>query len=152
MEYEYRLLSEEKAAEINAKGLKDNLGRKKDINRGDSVTTKDESVIFQQIWIAKNYNIENEQDVYFLLYKNNYYYIEATDHIDGEPIENGRHRYFTYDISSIMRMIEDQNQKDSWEELLKVLKEVLYVWSEHCLKQRPGNQTSVKVLFRGEEI
>lgn len=152
MEYEYRLLSEGKAAEINAIGLKDKLGRNKDINRGDSVTTKDESIVFQQIWVAKNYNIENEPDIYFLLYKNNYYYIEAKSSIHGEYIEGGQHRYFTYNIMAILNMVINENQNDSFEELVKILKEVLYVLSVHTLKQKPGNKTSVKLLYKGEEV
>ena len=52
MKFEYRYLSERRAAEIDAMGIITSNGQKLTINYTECITNEDESVIFQIIFIA----------------------------------------------------------------------------------------------------
>lgn len=66
MEFEYRYLSEERAKEIDAQGFIANWqGQKLVINNGESVTNKDETIVFQQTRVSHE---DYEPDEYFLAY------------------------------------------------------------------------------------
>lgn len=149
MEFEYRKLSEKRAGEIDASGVKDNNGRNLDINSSRSVTTEDETVVFQQIYFAKNYNVENEKDAFILVYKNNYYIVYARSTIRGVAKDGGQHRYYTYNVSSIIK--ELGNEELTLKQILSILKQVLYVISDFSLRPRPENKTFIELLYNGEE-
>ncbi len=149
MEYEYRYLSEERAAEIDSKGFTNNLGRKRYINSGRSVTNYNETVVFQQTWVSH----ENEEaDTYFLAYKENYYFIDVfTLDTFGKDIDGCVCWCFVYNIVNIY---SSKFNKEEYllNELLEVLKGVLYVRSQHIGLRKGENKTEITVMYKGEEV
>ena len=69
MKFEYRYLSEERASEIDAMGIITPRGKKLRINYTKCITNEDESIVFQIIFHAMGYYVENEVDQYLLFYK-----------------------------------------------------------------------------------
>lgn len=149
MEYEYREISQEKAEIINSKGFVNNIGKKICINSIKSVTNKDETVIFRQTWFSHENEVPSE---YFFIYRKTYYFIDIfRREIWEEEGENCKYWCFKYDIVKIYNTQKGEKEY-SIEEILKVLKEVLYVNSEHIGKRNDDDRTKIIVMYKGEEI
>ncbi len=150
MEYEYRELSEERAREIDAKGFKDNLGKKIFINSMESVTNKDETVVFQQTWFSHE---KDEPDEYLLFYKGYYYFIDMfLKEIKGEKLDGCDCWHYTYDVSRIYNTVSDVKDYPT-EEILKTLKDVLYVKRYYGKRiRKPDEKVIIKLMYKEEEI
>jgi len=149
MEYEYRYLSEEKAAELDAKGLVNNLGKKININSIKSVVNNDETVIFRQIWFSHE---QDDPDVHIFVYNDWYYFIDIFRvKVWGKITDNSKCWCFKYDIVDIHSTISNA-QEYSLDELLKELKKVLYINSEHIGRKKVGDKTEIVVMYKGKEL
>ncbi len=150
MEYEYRKLSEEKARKIDAKGFTNNFGTKLSINSGESVTNKDETVVFRQTWHSHE---KDEPDEYFLAYKEYYYFIDIfLKEIRGEKVEGCDWWYYTYDVSQIYNTMQEAKDYPT-EEIVEVLKNVLYIKIYYGKRMRkPDEKVILKVMYKGEVI
>ncbi len=149
MEYEYRYLSDEKAAEINSKGFVNNMGKKVNINSIKSVVNNNETVIFRQIWFSHE---QDDPDVYFLAYNGCYYLIDIFRvRVWGEIRDNCKCWCFKYDIVDIHSTTSNAMEY-SLSELLKELKKVLYINSEHIGRRKVDDKTKITVVYKGEEI
>lgn len=150
MEYEYRYLSEERAAEIDSKGFTDNLGRKIHINSGESVTNKDETVVFQQTWFSH----ENEEpDEYFLEYKSCYYFIDMyIKSITGENVGENKYWYYVYDIKKIYNT-NYKNEETPDREFIETIRNVVFIKKQYGKKNRKqGDKVFITVMYKGEEV
>lgn len=127
MKFEYRYLSEERAAEIDAMGLKDPNGKNIGINYAKCVTNEDETIVFQKIYFANSYYLEEECDQYLLLYKGHHYYLEMEDRWRKEIKDGKKLHYFKFVIFSVIKEYQDCTSK----EVLSVLKDVLYERGKH---------------------
>ncbi len=149
MEYEYRYLSEEIAAEIDSKGFTDNLGRKIYINSGKSVTNYNETVVFQQTWFSHE---SEESDKYFLAYNGCYYFVDLF-HKDKSEKKNCNCDYYdTYIVSKIVSAKCNKVKYQS-SEILKILKDVITEWNLKISgKINEGDRIFTSLIYKGEEI
>ncbi len=127
MKFEYRYLSEERAAEIDAMGIITPRGRKLRINYTKCITNDDESIVFQIIFHAMGYNVENEVDKYLLFYKG-YKYVLTMHGFWTKKKVYGEIKYHTKWI--IESEIEEEEDCPS-KEVLSVLIEILCERSRH---------------------
>ena len=94
MKFEYRYLSERRAAEIDAMGIITSNGQKLTINYTECITNEDESVVFQQTFVAVPHPNDCVIDIdqYLLFYKE-YQYVLEIDGIWSRKKENGEFKY-----------------------------------------------------------
>ena len=149
MKLECRYLSEKRAADIDALGLRDPYGTKISINYRECVTNEDETIVFQKIYYAHFYNIDYDCDQYLLFYKEHSYILAIRDQWrkeikDGEPFFN-----FKFVICTAI-----QNYADCpAEEVLSVLKDVLYEWGRHKGRELVfGMDIPMEIIYLGEKI
>lgn len=147
MKFEYRYLSEERAAEIDAMGIITPRGRKLRINYTKCITNEDESIVFQRIFHAMGYNVENEVDQYLLFYKG-HKYVLTMHGFWSKKKENGEIKYHTKWI--IESEIEEEEDCPS-KEVLSVLIEILCERSRHLTKDILVEGT-VEIIYRGERV
>lgn len=148
MEYEFRELSEEKSRIINSKGFVNKLGVRLSFNLSECVTTKDETVVFRQIWYSHE---KEEPDVYFLEYNNCYFTIDIFLNIISEQRDDVKYYYYQYDINEIYTKSNDDNYK--LETVIMILKDVVCIWQKNILgRTKEGDKFFVNVLYKGGEI
>lgn len=147
MKFEYRYLSEKRAAEIDAMGLKNPYGNKICINCAKCVTNEEESIVFQQIYFAHFYNIEYDCDQYILFYKGYRYFLE----IEGgfSKVVNGGAVSFHFRF--VILSIIPEREKCSSEEVLSVLKDVLYENERH-IGSDMVLEGDIEIIYKGEKI
>ena len=149
MKLEYRYLSEKRAAEIDALGLKNPTGTKIRINYRECVTNEDETIIFQKVYHATFYNMDHDCDQYLLFYKGNRYILEIEDKWRKEIKDGEKYCYFKFVICTAI-----QNYADCpAEEVLSVLKDVLYEWGRHKGRELVfGMDIPMEIIYLGEKI
>ncbi len=148
MKLEYRYLSEERAREIDALGLKDPYGTKIYINYAKSVTNEEETIIFQKIYHAHFYNTDYDCDQYLLFYKGHRYTLRMEDRWRKEVKDGETFFYFKFVIFSAI-----QNYVDCpAEEVLAVLKNVLYEWGRRGKNTVFGTDIPMEIIYLGEKI
>lgn len=149
MKFEYRFLSEERAAEFDAMGLRDPYGKKISINYSECVTNEDESVVFQQIYFAHFYNVEYDCDEYILFYKGYHYFLEIEDKCNKVIKDGKKFHYFKFIILSTI----PEREKCSSEEVLSVLKDVLYEKGRHIGWDIVlEGDIPIEIIYMGEKI
>ena len=146
MKFEYRYLSEKRAAEIDAMGIITQRGRKLNINYTECITNNDETTIFQIVFHAMGYNVENEINQYLLFYKEHQYVLEI-DGIWSREKENGE---FKYHSKWVIENEIEEKENCSVEEVLSVLIEILCERSRH----RAGKiiEGTVEIIYKGERV
>lgn len=148
MKLEYRYLSEKKAAEIDALGITNPTGRKVPINYRECVTNEDETIVYQIIYHATNYNIDRDYDQYLLFYKGHRYILEVDDCCQKEIKNEETFHYFKSIIYSVIPEYSDC----STEEVLSVLKDVLYEWARHRGRNLVfGMDIPMEIIYLGGE-
>lgn len=123
MKFEYRYLSEKRAAEIDTMGIITPRGHKLRINYTECITNEDESIVFQQILIATPSPPDSGYDIdkYLLFYKGYQYALEIDDSWSKKK-ENGEFKYHSkWTIESV---IEERENRPS-EEVLSVLIDII---------------------------
>ena len=149
MKYEFRRLSPERAKEINEAGVVNRLNRKIDINTNNSITSKNEMIIFRQVWVS---NYDDVPDRYFFLKYDDYYYIDIFCKISGKKDGDTKFYYFTYDIVEVISK-EKNDIKNDTNEILEILKEIILEWNKYTVEsKRPKDKFFVEVKFKGEVI
>lgn len=149
MKFEYRFLSEERAAEIDALGLRDPYGKKISINYLKSVTNEDESIVFQKIYFAHLYNVEYDCDQYILFYKGYHYFLEIEDKLRKETNDGIVSIYFKFIILNTI----SEHENCSLEEVLSVLKDVLYENERHIGSYMVlEGDIPMEIIYMGEKI
>lgn len=149
MEFEYRYLSEEKAAEIDANGFTNTIGTKLRANSGESVTDDDETIVFRQIWCSHEESIPSE---YLLLYKGYYYFVDIylTD-IKGDIVEDKKYWFYKFDVSRIRNAIYESSVCPVGE-IIVLLKSMLYTRHFYGSKTRKqGDEVFVEIMYKGEK-
>lgn len=149
MKLEYRYLSEKRASEIDALGLIDPHGTKIRINYRECVTNEDETIVFRQIYYAHFYNIDHDCDQYLLFYKGHRYILEIDDCCRKE-IKDGETFYY---FKSIIYSTIPEYRDCPTEEVLFVLKDVLYEWARHRGRELVfGMDIPMEIIYLGEKI
>lgn len=149
MKLEYRYLSEKRAAEIDALGLTDPYGKKISINNAESVTNEQETIIFQKIYHAHFYNIDNDCDQYLLFYKGQHYFLKIEDRFRKEIKDGETFFYFKFVVNSTIQSFVDCPS----EEVLSVLKDVLYEYGRHRgWNTVLGMDIPMEIIYLGEKI
>lgn len=150
MEFEYRKLSAERAKEIDSKDFTDWQGKRIEINCMYSVTNKDETIVFQQIWFSHE---KDEPDKYFLAYKGAYYYIDMyLLDITGQMVDGNKYWYYKFDVNKIYNIVPEVLECPT-EEILQLLKSVLYIKHFYGSKTRKaGDEVFIEVMYKGEII
>ncbi|MDE7285068.1 MAG: hypothetical protein K2N85_16030 [Lachnospiraceae bacterium] len=149
MKFEYRYLSEKRAAEFDAMGLRDPNGKKIHINYSECVTNEDELVVFQKIYFADHYNYENDCDQYILFYKGYHYFLKIEDRLRKETNDGIVSIYFKFIILDTI----PEREKCSSEEVLSVLKDVLYEKERHIGSYMVlEGDIPTEIIYKGEKI
>lgn len=149
MKFEYRYLSKERAAEIDAMGIIMPNGQKLAINYTRCITNEDESIVFQRIFIAVPHPNDDIIDIdqYLLFYKG-YQYVLEIDGIWSRKEENGELKYHSKWV--IENEIEEKEDCLA-EEVLSLLIEIL------CEKSKYRGwdlivEGTVEIIYRGERV
>ena len=149
MKFEYRYLSEKRAAEIDAMGIIKPDGRKLPINYAECITSEDESVVFQRIFIAIPHPNDCVIDIdrYILFYKEYHYVLEINGRWSRKK-ENGE---FKYHSKWVIESEIEEKENCSSEEVLSVLIEIL------CEKSRHRGwdmivEGTVEIIYKGERV
>lgn len=149
MKFEYRYLSEKRAAEIDAMGLKNPHGNKICINYSKCVTNEDESIVFQQIYFAHFYNIEDDCDQYILFYKGYHYFLEMVYSL-SKVIDGGA---VLLSFKFVILNTIPEHDKCSSEEVLSVLKDILYEKGRHISSNMVlEGDIPMEIIYKGEKI
>ena len=148
MKFEYRYLSEERAAEIDAMGIIIPGRKKLRINYAECMTNEDESIVFQRIFIAVPHPNDDIIDIdqYLLFYKG-YQYVLEIDSKWFRKKENGEFKYHTKWI--IESEIEEKEDCPS-EEVLSVLIDILCERSWY--RDKDIIEENVEIIYRGERV
>ena len=148
MKFEYRYLSEERAAEIDALGIITPERKKLRINYAECMTNEDESIVFQRIFIAVPHPNDDIIDIdqYLLFYKG-YQYVLEIDGIWFRKKENGEFKYHTKWI--IESEIEEKEDCPS-EEVLSVLIDILCERSWY--RDKEIIEENVEIIYRGARV
>lgn len=148
MKFEYRYLSEERAAEIDAMGIITPNGRKLRINYAKCITNEDESIVFQIIFIAVPHPNDDLIDIdqYLLFYKGYQYTLDIKSTWSKKK-ENEEYKYHTKWI--IESEIEEKGNCPS-EELLSVLINILCELSRHRAKKII--EGTVEIIYKGKRV
>ncbi len=149
MKFEYRYLSEKRAAEIDAMGIITPRGQKLTINFTECITNEDESIVFQQTFVAVPHPNDCVIDIdqYLLFYKEYQYTLEI-DGIWSRKKENGE---FNYHSKWVIESEIEEKENCSSEEVLSVLIEIL------CEKSRHRGwdmivEGTVEIIYKGERV
>lgn len=149
MKFEYRFLSEERATEIDAMGLRDPNGKKNHINYSECVTNEDESIVFQQIYFANSYYLDSEHDQYILFYKGYHYCLEIEDRWNKVIKDGKKFHYFKFIIFNTI----PEHENCSSEEVLSVLKDVPYEKGRHIGWDIVlEGDIPMEIIYKGEKI
>ena len=148
MKFEYRYLSEERAAEIDALGLRGPDGYKVRINYSECVTNEDESIVFQKIYFARFYNADEDYDCYLLIYKEHQYILEVENRWRKELRNETVLHYFQSFIFTTIKEYNDCSSK----EVLSVLKDVIYEREKNlCSGILFGEDMPEEIIYMGEK-
>ncbi len=148
MKFEYRYLSEKRAAEIDAMGIITPRGQKLAINYTRCITNEDESIVFQQTFIAVPHPNDCVIDIdqYLLFYKGYQYELEI-DGIWSRKKENGE---FKYHSKWVIKSEIEEKENCSSEEVLSVLVDILCERSRH--RARKIIEGTVEIIYKWERI
>ncbi|MDE6747469.1 MAG: hypothetical protein K2K21_00160 [Lachnospiraceae bacterium] len=148
MKFEYRYLSEERAAEIDAMGIITPNGQKLRINYARCITNEDESIVFQIIFIAVPHPNDDLIDIdqYLLFYKG-YQYTLKIKNTWSKKKENEEYKYHTKWI--IESEIEEKEDCLS-EEVLSVLIDILCELSRH--RSKKIIEGTVEIIYKGKRV
>lgn len=148
MKFEYRYLSEERAAEIDAMGIIIPGRKKLRINYAECMTNEDESIVFQRIFIAVPHPNDDIIDIdqYLLFYKG-YQYVLEIDSIWFRKKENGEFKYHTKWI--IESEIEEKEDCPS-EEVLSVL--IVILCERSWYRDKDIIEENVEIIYRGARV
>ena len=148
MKFEYRYLSEKRAAEIDAMGIITPRGQKLTINFTECITNEDESVVFQQTFIAVPHPNDCVIDIdqYLLFYKGYQYALEINGRWSRKK-ENGE---FKYHSKWVIESEIEEKENCSSEEVLSVLVDILCERSRH----RAGKiiEGTVEIIYKGARV
>ena len=124
-------------------------GRKLPINYAECITSEDESVVFQRIFIAIPHPNDCVIDIdqYILFYKEYHYVLEINGRWSRKK-ENGE---FKYHSKWVIESEIEEKENCSSEEVLSVLIEIL------CEKSRHRGwdmivEGTVEIIYKGERV
>ncbi len=148
MKFEYRYLSEKRAAEIDAMGIITPRGQKLTINYTECITNEDESIVFQRTFIATPHPNDCVIDIdqYILFYKGYQYELEINGRWSRKK-ENGE---FKYHSKWVIKSEIEEKENCSSEEVLSVLVDILCERSRH--RARKIIEGTVEIIYKWERI
>ena len=151
MKFEYRYLSEERAAEINAMRIITPDGhRLGNVNYAKCITNEDETIVFQQVFVAVPHANDNIVDIdQYILFYRGYRYVLDIDELFSRKEENGEVKYHSKWI--IESKIADKQNCPS-EEVLSILIEILCEKSRHIGLWDMIIEGTVEIIYMGEKI
>ena len=152
MEFEYRLLSEERCKEIDSLNIMDPYGYGKLLyaSKIPWITNNDETILFCCAFFPRHDDLEGHRISYLFFENNNYCFIDFKGFDVNDTESNGiEYRNMKIDILE-NEFIERSAEK---EHLLSLLKDVIGNYEKKHIRSKKFNkQFVIEFTYRGETI